>query len=176
MHVIDRRASAGRAVYARKLLFTKENMIYIGKYYYLLPWRCPRTPRPHARGLREHILVREHWSDVGCGCGRVCASLCIVRECATAAGESERERETERGREREREKDSECVCDTHTHTHTRSPRTAWTYLALPKVHPVLLLRRARALLLHHHLPAQVHFPTYLAHPSLLLGPSCHIRW
>ena len=65
-------------------------MIYIGKYYYLLPWRCPRTPRPHARGLREHILVREHWSDVGCGCGRVCASLCIVRECATAAGESER--------------------------------------------------------------------------------------
>ena len=71
MHVIDRRASAGRAVYARKLLFTKENMIYIGKYYYLLPWRCPRTPRPHARGLREHIrpharglrehiLVREH--------------------------------------------------------------------------------------------------------------------
>jgi len=51
MHVIDRRASAGRAVYARKLLFTKENMIYIGKYYYLLPWRCPRTPRPHARGL-----------------------------------------------------------------------------------------------------------------------------
>jgi hypothetical protein len=60
MHVIDRRASAGRAVYARKLLFTKENMIYIGKYHYLLPWRCPRTPRPHARGLREHILVREH--------------------------------------------------------------------------------------------------------------------
>ena len=43
----------------------KENMIYIGKYYDLLPWRCPRTPRPHARGLREHIRphargLREH--------------------------------------------------------------------------------------------------------------------
>ena len=59
MHVIDRRASAGRAVYARKLLFTKENMIYIGKYYYLLPWRCPRTPRPHARGLRVESALWE---------------------------------------------------------------------------------------------------------------------
>ena len=64
-------------------------------------------------------------------------------------------------------------------THTpRSPykHTPWTYLALPKVHPVLLLLRAPALLLHHHLPAQVHFTTYLALPSLPRGPSCHIRW
>ena len=40
----------------------------------------------------------------------------------------------------------------------------------------VLLRLARVLLLHHHLLAQVHFPTYLARPSLPLGPSCHIRW
>ena len=36
----------------------------------------------------------------------------------------------------------------------------------------VLLRLARVLLLHHHLLAQVHFPTYLALPSLPLGPSC----
>jgi len=65
---------------------------------------------------------------------------------------------------------------THARAHTQSPHTPWTYLALPKVHPVLLLRLARVLLLHHHLPAQVHFPTYLALPSLPRGPSCHIRW
>ena len=33
----------------------------------------------------------------------------------------------------------------------------------------VLLRLARVLLLHHHLLAQVHFPTYLALPSLPLG-------
>ena len=171
------------------------------------PWRVPCSPEKgflKKRGMSARCTLHECWSDVGCGCGRVCASLCIVRECATAAGESERERETERGRERERETDSECVCDTHTHTHTRSPRTAWTYLALPKVHPVLLLRLDRVLLLHHHLLAAgpcsgtppdilgppfspprpilshpmvspLFSPTYL-YPPDPRGPSCHIRW
>ena len=114
-----------------------------------------------------------------------------VRNSCRRKREKERDRERQREKERERERERLKVCGTlrHTHTHTHTPKrpfthtprspykhTPWTYLALPKVHPVLLLRRARALLLHHHLPAQVHFPTYLAHPSLLLGPSCHIRW
>ena len=68
----------------------------------------------------------------------------------------------ERKRERERERDSKCVAHSHTHTpkrpftHTpRSPykHTPWTYLALPKVHPVLLLRLDRVPLLHHRLLA-----------------------
>ena len=102
-----------------------------------------------------------------------------------------RQRERERNRQRERERERDSLSHTHSLTHslthtpkrpfTHTPRspykhTPWTYLALPKVHPVLLLLRAPALLLHHHLPAQVHFTTYLALPSLPRGPSCHIRW
>jgi hypothetical protein len=87
----------------------------------------------------------------------VCVCVCESVHCERVRKSWRRTRERERDREREGERERERlrVCDTHTHTHThtRSPRTPWTYLASPKVHPVLLLRLVRVLLLHHHLLA-----------------------
>jgi hypothetical protein len=120
-----------------------------------------------------------------------------VRGCAKAAGERdrerkrerEREREKEKERERERERETQSVWHTLTHTHQNdlSPIPHDLLTSIPHGHTLRYPRSIpysscvsleRALLLHHHhhLPAQVHFPTYLALPSLPRGPSCHIRW
>jgi hypothetical protein len=61
MHVIDRRASAGRAVYARKLLFTKENMIYIHA----------NTTTPSC----GRACARESAGECVCVC--LCVCLCV---------------------------------------------------------------------------------------------------
>ena len=136
------------------------------------PWLSVDSGPAHVENRSRQVLIspalrqlEDHVPSLSlCDCQ--CPGVCI-------------ERETDRERERSRTRVYEERAHTHTDTHTNPPPHHLMHRRCSinkQQSPGCNTRLPCALLLHHHLPAQVHFPTYLALPSLPRGPSCHIRW